>query len=205
MISTPFATFYTRKGRIFKLLEEKRSLWENTCQVSFIRIPYSPPFGIVVHSSLLCLSVICWPHVCCRELIFNPMISLSLFKSLILCFLFLISLVSYQNNFIYFQGHCFNIWSLFLSLPCSKHKGRIFRFPVVKRSLLGISSWTSFLRILDSLKFCIVLHIYLLCFRVIRLLYACTRKLFLNPLISLFVFYSDVALSIPHFFSFVST
>ena len=121
------------------------------------------------------------------------------------CFLLFISLVSYQNNLIYFQGHCgFNIWSLLLSLSCSKHKGRIFRFPVVKRSLLGISSWISFLRIPSSLKFCDVLHICLLCFRVIRLLYVYTRKLILNPLISLFVFYLDLALAISHFFSFVS-
>ena len=39
---------------------------------------------------------------------------------------------------------------------------------------------------------------------VLSLLYVCTRKLILNLLISLFVFYLDVALSIPHFFSFVS-
>ena len=117
-----------------------------------------------------------------------------------MCFLFLISLVSYQNNLIYFQGHCgFNIWYLLISLPCFKRKGRILRFPVVNRSLLGIGSLISFLRIPYSLKFCTVFHFYLLYFRVIRLLYVCTSKLFLNPLIPLFVFYSDVALSIPHF------
>ena len=120
LISTPFATFYKCKGRIFRFLEEKRSLWGNTCQVSFLRIPYSPPFRIVLRSFLLCLSVICWPHVCSRELIFNLLISLFFFKSLILCFLFLISLVSYQNNLIYFQGHCgliFNPFSfLYLAL-----------------------------------------------------------------------------------------
>ena len=139
MISIPFATFYKCKGRIFKFLEVKRSLWGNTCQVSFLRIPYSPPFCIVLYYSLLCLNVICWPLVCSRELIFNPLIPLFVFKSLMLCFLLLISLVSYPNNFIYSQGHCgFNIWSLLLSLPCIKHKGRIFRFLVVKRSLLGI-------------------------------------------------------------------
>ena len=151
LISTPFATFYKRKGRIFKFLEVKRSLWGNTCQVSFLRIPYSPPFRIVLHSSLLCLSVICWPHVCIRELIFNRLISLFFFKSLMLCFLFLISLVLYQNNLIFFQGHCvLHIWFLHLSLPFFKHKGRIFRFPVVKGSLLGISSWISFLPILSN-------------------------------------------------------
>ena len=125
---------------------------------------------------------------------------------MILCFLFLISLVSYQNNLIYFQGHCgFNIWYLLLSLPCFKRKGRILRFPVVKRSLLGIGSWISFVCIPYSLKCCTIFHFYLLCFRVIRLLYVCTKKLILNLLISLFVFYLDVAFSIPHFFSFVST
>ena len=106
MISTPFATFYKRKGRIFKFLEVKRSLWGNTCQVSFLRIPYSPPFHMVLHSSLLCLSVICLPHVCSRELIFNPLISLFFFLSLTLCFLFLISLVSYLYNLIFFQRYC---------------------------------------------------------------------------------------------------
>ena len=136
---------------------EKRSLLGNTCHVSFLCIPYSPSLGIVVHSSLLCLSVICWPYVCSRQLIFNTLISLFLFKSLMLCFLFLISLISYQNNLIYFQGHCsFHIWSVYLSLPFFKHKGRIFRIPVVKRSLLGISSWISFLCIPYSLKFCTV-------------------------------------------------
>ena len=122
-----------------------------------------------------------------------------------LCFLFLISLVSYQKKFIYFQVHCgFKVWSLLFSLPCFMRKGRIFRFTLVKRSLLGISSSISFLRIPYSLKFCVVLLIYLLCFRVICLLYVCSRKLILNPLISLVVFYLDVALSIPHFFSFIS-
>ena len=106
-----------------------------------------------------------------------------------LCFLFFISLVSYQKNFIYFQVHCgFKIWSLLLSLPCFERKGRIFRFPLVKRSLLGISSSISFLHILYSIKFFIVLLIYLLCFRVICLLYVCSRKLILNPIISFFVF-----------------
>ena len=143
MISTPFATFYKRKGRIFKFLEVKRSLWGNTCQVSFLRIPYSPPFCIVLNYSLLCLSFICWPIVCSTELIFNPLIPLFVFKSLMLCFLFLVSLVSYRKNLIYFQRHCgFHIWSVHLSLPFFKHKGRIFRFPMVKRSLLGISSLT---------------------------------------------------------------
>ena len=114
---------------------------------------------------------------------------------------FLIKIILFTHS----QGHCgFNIWSLFLSRPSFKRKGRILRFPVVKRSLLGISYWISFLRILYSLKFCIVLHIYLVRFRVICLPYVCTRKLILNPLISFFVFYLYVALSIPHFFSFVS-
>ena len=127
------------------------------------------------------------------------------FSSFMLCFLFLISLVSYQNNFIYFKVHCgFKIWSLLLSLPCFKRNGRIFRSPLVKRSLLGISSSISLLHIPYSLKFCVVLLIYLLCFRVICLLYVCSRKLILNPIISFFVFYLDVALSIPHFFCFVS-
>ena len=122
-----------------------------------------------------------------------------------LCFLFFISLVSYQKNFIYFQVHCgFKIWSLLLSLPYFKRNGRIFRFPLVKRSLLGISSSISFLHIPYSIKFCIVLLIYFLCFRVICLLYVCSRKFIFNPIISFFVFYLDVALSIPHFFSFVS-
>ena len=126
------------------------------------------------------------------------------FYSSMLCFLLLIYLVSYQNNFIYFQEHCgFNIWSLLFSLPCFKRKGKIFRFPVVKRSLLGISFSISFLRIPYSLKFCTVLHFYLLCFHVLCLLYVCNRKLILNPLISLFLFYLDLVLSIPHFFSFV--
>ena len=166
------------KGRIFKFPEEKRSLSRNTCQVSFLRIPYSRPFRIILHSSLLYLSVICWSHVCSRELIFNPLISLFVFKSLMLCSLLVIYLVSYPNNFIYFQGHCgFNIWSFLLSLPCFKHKGIIFRFRVVKRSLLKINSSISFLPIPYSLKFCTVFHIYLLCFRVICLLYVCTRKL----------------------------
>ena len=121
-----------------------------------------------------------------------------------LCFLFLISLVYYQKNFIYFQVHCgFKIWTLLLSLPCFNRKGRIFRFPFVKRSLLGVSSSISFLHIPYSLKFCVVL-LYLLCFRVICLLYVCSRKLILNPIISFFAFYLDIALSIPHFFSFVS-
>ena len=113
------------------------------------------------------------------------------FYNSMLCFLSLIYLVSYQNNFIYFQEHCcFNIWSLLFSLPCFKRKGRIFRFPMVKRSVLGISFSISFLRIPYSLKFCTVLHIYLVCFRVICLLYVCTRKVILNPLISLVVFLS---------------
>ena len=117
------------------------------------------------------------------------MIPLFVFKSLMLCFLLLISLVSYPNNFIYSQGHCgFNIWSLLLSLPCFKRKDRIFKFPLVKRSLLGISSSISFLHIPYSLKFCVVLLISLLCFRVICLLYVCSRKLILNPIISFFVF-----------------
>ena len=107
-----------------------------------------------------------------------------------LSFLLLISLVSYPNNFIYSQRHCgFNIWSLLLSLPCFKHKGEIFRLPVVKRSLLGISYSISFLHIPYSLKFCIVLHINLLCFRVICLLYVCIRKLIFNSLICLLVFF----------------
>ena len=167
LISTLFTTFYKRKGRIFRFLEEKRSLWGNTCQVSFLRIPYSPPFRIVLRSFLLCLSVICWPHVCSRELIFNPLISLFFFKSLILCFLFLISLVSYQNNLIYFQGHCgFNIWYLLISLPCFKRKGRILRFPVVNRSLLGIGSLISFLRIPIFSK---ILH----CFSFLSFIFSC--------------------------------
>ena len=88
-----------------------------------------------------------------------------------LCFLFLISLVSYQKKFINFQVHYgFKIWSLLLFLPCFKRKGRIFRFPLVKRSLLGISYSISFLHISYSLNFCIVLLIYLLYFRVICLL-----------------------------------
>ena len=157
MISIPFATFYKRKGRIFKFLEVKRSLRGNTCPVTFLCITYSPPFCSVFHYSLLCLSVICWPLVCSRELIVNPLIPLFVFKILMLCFLLLISLVSYPNNFIYSQGHCgFIIWSLLISLPCFKYKGRTFRFLVVKRSLLGISSWISFLRIPYSLKFCTV-------------------------------------------------
>ena len=97
--------------------------------------------------------------------------------------LFLISLVSYPYNFIYSQGHCgFNICSLIIYVPYFKNNDRIFRFPVVKESLLGISSWISFLRIPYSLKFCTVLHIYLVCFRVIYLLYVCIRKLIFNPL-----------------------
>ena len=160
MISTPFATFYKRKGRIFKFLKVKRSLWGNTCQVSFRRIPYSHPLCIVLNYSLLCLSVICWPFVCNRELIFNPLIPLFVFKSLMLCFLFLISLVSYQNNLIYFQGHCgFNIWYLLLSLPYFKQNGRIFRFSVVKRSLLGISSLT-FLCFFNGFKSNFLVHSY---------------------------------------------
>ena len=120
-----------------------------------------------------------------------------------LCFLFLISLVSYQNNLIYFSR---TLWfSHLIYTSFFKHKGRIFRFPDVKRSLLGISSSISFLRIPYSLKFCVVLLIYLLCFRVICLPYVCSRKLILNPLISLFVFYLYVAsLSIPHFSNFIS-
>ena len=156
----------------------KRSLLGISYWISFLRIPYSLKFCIVLHSFLLCLSVICWSHVCSRELIFNPLISLFVFKSLMLCSLLVIYLVSYPNNFIYFQGYCgFNIWYLFLSLLCFKHKGRIFRFRVVKRSLLKINSSISFLTIPYSLKFCTVFHIYLLCFRVICLLYVCTRKL----------------------------
>ena len=107
-----------------------------------------------------------------------------------LCFLFLISLVSYQNNFIYFQGHYgFNIWSLLLSLPCFKQNGRISKFSVVKRSLLGFSYWISFIYIPYFLKFCTVRHFYLVYFRVICLLYVCTRKLIFNLLISLFLFF----------------
>ena len=160
MISTPFATFYKRKGRIFKFLEVKRSLWGNTCQVSFLRIPYSPPFCIVLHYSLLCLSVICWPLVCSRELIFNPLIPLFVFKSLMLCFLLVIYLVSYPNNFIYSQENCgVNIWYLLLSLPCFKLKGRIFKFSVVKRSLLGMSSLT-FLCFFNGFKSNFLVHSY---------------------------------------------
>ena len=110
---------------------------------------------------------------------------------MMLCFLFLVSLVSYQNNLFSFEGHCgFNIWYLLLSLPCFKCKGRIFRFPLVKRSLLRISSSISFLHIPYSLKFCTFLHSYVVIFRVICLLYVCTRNLILNPLISLFFFIS---------------
>ena len=100
----------------FRFPEEKSSLFENIFQVSFVHIPYSPPFRIVFHSSFLCLSVICWLRVCSREWIFNLLISLCFFYSSMLCFLLLISLVSYPNNFIYFQGHCgFNMWYLLLS------------------------------------------------------------------------------------------
>ena len=113
------------------------------------------------------------------------------FYSSMLCFLLLISLLFYQNNFIFFEVHCgFTIWFLLLSLPCFKSKGRIFKFPVVKRSLLGISYSISFLYIPYSLKFCTVLRIYLLCFCVTCLLYVCIRKLIFNPLISLVVFLS---------------
>ena len=80
LISTLFSTFYKRKGRIFKCPKEKRSLFGYPCQVSFLCIPYSPPFRIVLHYSLLYLSVICWPHVCSRELIFNYLISLFFLK-----------------------------------------------------------------------------------------------------------------------------
>ena len=48
-----------REIRILRFSEEKRSLFENTCQVSFLRILYCPPFRIVLHSSLLYLSGIC--------------------------------------------------------------------------------------------------------------------------------------------------
>ena len=120
---------------------------------------------------------------------FQSFDSIVFFRALCCGFLLLISLVSYQNNFIYFQGHCgFNIWFLLFSLPCFKRKGKILRFPVVKISLLGISSWISFLRIPYSLKFYTVLHIYLVCFRVICLLYVCTRKLIYES-VYFFVFF----------------
>ena len=102
----------------------------------------------------------------------------------------------------------FLFWFLHLmSIPFPifhNHKGGILRFPGEERSLFGNSSWVSFLRFPSSLKFGNVLHFSLVCLGVICRLYVCTRKLFFNPLISLFVFYLDVALPIPHFFSFVS-
>ena len=58
----------------FKLPGDKRRFVGNTSIVRLSRIPYSPPFHTVRHSSLLSLGVICCPHICIRALIFNPLI-----------------------------------------------------------------------------------------------------------------------------------
>ena len=66
--------------KIFKFSREKRSLVGNTSLVSFLHIPYSPPFQTVLHSSLLALGVISLLHVCIIELIFNRLIYLFVSK-----------------------------------------------------------------------------------------------------------------------------
>ena len=121
LISTPFATFYKRKGRIFRFPKEKRSLLENTCQISFLDIHYSPSLRIVIHSSLLCLSVICWLHVCSREWIFNLLISLFFFRAL--CWVFYYSFLKFLIKIILFTLKkivvlTFDLYS-FLDLPLS--------------------------------------------------------------------------------------
>ena len=60
----------------FRFPREKRSLVRNTSVVSFLCIPYSPPFRTVLHSSLLSLGVISLLHVCIIEIIFNHLIYL---------------------------------------------------------------------------------------------------------------------------------
>ena len=60
----------------FRFPGDKRRFVGDTSVVCLFRIPYYPPFRIVLHSSVLSLSVVCWLQICIRELIFNPLIFL---------------------------------------------------------------------------------------------------------------------------------
>ena len=106
---------YETKGRIFRLLVVKRSLLGISYSISFLHIPYSLKFCIVLQINLLCFRVICLLYVCIRKLIFNPLNLFACFFILILRCLFLISIVSYMHNLISFQQYC-ALSFIFLSL-----------------------------------------------------------------------------------------
>ena len=70
-ISALFPTFYERKSGIFRFTGDKRSLFGNWYCVSFLRIPYSFKFLVVLQFSLVCLGVICQMYVCTSKINFH--------------------------------------------------------------------------------------------------------------------------------------
>ena len=60
----------------FMFPRDKRRFVGDTSLVCLFCILYYPTFRNFHHSSLLYLGVVCWLHICIRELILNPLIYL---------------------------------------------------------------------------------------------------------------------------------
>ena len=71
LISAFFPTFYKRKSGIFRFTGDKRSLFGIWSWVSFLRIPHSFKFLVVLQFSLACLGVICRMYVCTTKINFQ--------------------------------------------------------------------------------------------------------------------------------------